>query len=82
MTAKKIAQVAMDVKRRRKDAQDSIVFAEKVLTECVNAFCAQSKSSLRQMARDLGISAPYLSDIRHGRRRVSDEVVARLGRLK
>jgi len=82
MTFAKIAMVASDLKKRRADANTSIEFAEKVLTDCVDTFCGQSKSSLRQMARDMGISAAYLSDIRRGNRKVSDAIVGKLGKLK
>lgn len=34
------------------------------------------------MARRMEISAPYLSDILNGRRKVSDNVIERLGRLR
>jgi transcriptional regulator with XRE-family HTH domain len=38
-----------------------------------------STSSLRQVAKDMGISAPYLSDILLGRRMISENVARVLG---
>jgi DNA-binding transcriptional regulator YiaG len=42
----------------------------------------QGERSLRQFASDLGISAPYLSDIYHGRRRPGKAVLSQLGLVK
>lgn len=82
MTLKKIAEVARDLKKRRYEAKESIGFAEKVLSGCVKSFCDQQHAGLRDMARRMEISAPYLSDILNGRRKVSDNVIERLGRLR
>ncbi len=78
MTLRKIATVAADLKGRR----DSVVFCEGVLQQCVSAFCDQYHGSLRDMAKRMGITVQYLSDIRHGRRKVSDSVVEKLGKLR
>ena len=39
----------------------------------------QGKRSLRQFARDLGISAPYLSDIYKGRRNPGPAILSQIG---
>lgn len=78
MTFKKIAECAADLKRRR----EAVTFCEGVLQQCVAAFCDQYHGSLRDMAGRMGITVQYLSDIRHGRRKVSDSVVEKLGKLR
>ena len=37
------------------------------------------QKSLRQLARELGVSPSYLSQIRHGKRRASDRVLSKSG---
>lgn len=78
MTLKKIALVAAELKAHR----SRVEFAEKVLQQTVAAFCEQYHGSGRDMARKMGITVQYLSDIRHGRRKVSDSVVEKLGKLR
>jgi len=36
------------------------------------------KKSLRQLARELGVSHSYLSQVRHGKRPASDKVVSKM----
>lgn len=38
--------------------------------------------SARQIARSMGYSAAYICDVRHGRRKISQQFVERLERLK
>ena len=53
---------------------------EEELVAAIEAHCNAGVLML-DLAKSLGVSAQYLSDIRHGRRRVSDAVAARLARL-
>lgn len=55
---------------------------EQRMQDAVARAAKEYPGSLRQMARDMGISVVYLSDICHRRRKVSDAVVEKLGRLK
>lgn len=52
------------------------------LTDAFRLWLAWSENSLRNIARKMELSPAYLSDIQHGKRKVSDEVVKRLERLK
>jgi transcriptional regulator with XRE-family HTH domain len=56
--------------------------AEAVLQKEVAMFCDTYRGSARDMARKLGVSVAYLCDIRHGRRKVSFNVVEKLRKLK
>lgn len=46
--------------------------------QLVRQMRGQNGYGLREFARLLGISAAYLSDIEHGRRRLSDDMACRL----
>jgi len=52
------------------------------LRACPMASCELQTGSLRSTAKQMGISAPYLSDIVNGRRHISDAVVKKLAKLK
>lgn len=56
--------------------------AELNLQQQVEQFISSSDSSLRDLAVGMGVSVAYLSDIRHGRRKVSDAIVEKIRRLK
>ena len=47
----------------------------------VSQLRARKKLSLRAMAKELGISAPYLSDIEWGRRKVSARVLDEISKI-
>jgi hypothetical protein len=55
---------------------------EDALQREVAAFCDTYRGSARDMAKKLGVSVAYLCDIRHGRRKVSFNVVEKLRKLK
>lgn len=78
MTAEKIAKLASELTVRR----EGVRYAEGVLRECVELFCNQSMGTATSMAHKLGVSIPYMSRIRHGKKGMSDKVVERLARLK
>lgn len=65
-----------------KAARTSAAFKEVELRMEMNQMCGVSRGAASDMAAQLDLSTQYLSDIRHGRRKFSDEVVDRLGRLK
>lgn len=58
----------------------SLVAWESALSWVTQQFL--SKLPVRVTAGKMGISAPYLSDVRAGRRKVSDEFVEKLRGLK
>ncbi len=78
MTAKVIASTADDIEKLRQD----IALLERVLQNQVKSFCEDYGTSQRDLARLLGISVQYLSDICHGRRKVSDAIVKKIRGLK
>lgn len=82
MTLQPISRHHAVLRQARIMCARQIALAEETLYRSVVAFLDSRPESLREMARVMGFSVAYLSDIRHGRRKVSDEVVERLGRLK
>ena len=80
MTIERIQKLGADTEAKRHQADLIVVAANKRLGEAVAQYLAEQSGSLRQMARELGVSAPYLHDIRMGRRKISlmflDKLVA------
>ncbi len=66
----------------RATAESEIAMKEQALSGAVWVFVSTHPDSLRGLARRMSISAPYLSDIANGRRKVSDEIIQKLGKLK
>lgn len=64
-----------------KEKRQMVVRAEMTLQKEVAEFLDWNRGSMRDMAKEMGISAQYLCDIRHGRRKVSDAVVEKLAKL-
>jgi transcriptional regulator with XRE-family HTH domain len=56
--------------------------AEKDLRKAIVAVLGAERGSANAIARRVGISAAYLSDIRNGRRKISDAILAKLAKLK
>lgn len=65
-----------------KSARSNLSAQEDILCQEVRKFLEAEESSLRDMAAKMDVSVAYLSDIRHGRRKVSDAIVQKLRGLK
>lgn len=77
MAFETIRALARSVKLDRANADVS----ESKLRLELDQECSQHGAAIT-LAGKLHIKPQYLSDIRHGRRRVSDQVIEKLGRLK
>jgi len=53
----------------------------KTLAQRIRELREEKDLSLRELARKLGVSAPFLSDVELGRRNPSDKVLARLAQV-
>lgn len=62
--------------------QDKTVTAKEEFRRRLVVFCDETKGAESKLADMIDVSAQYLNDVRHRRRKVSDALVARLGRLK
>ncbi len=86
MTDKQLAAAAVQrahkgLEDAKKIAEQSVSRAAEYLTSCIVDYFGFYEGSLRSMAKDMGISAPYLSDILNGNRGVSDAFMEKLGAL-
>ncbi len=53
-----------------------------VLQDSFKAFVADYPGSLREIARRTELSVAFLSDVMHGRRKVSDALIEKLAKLR
>lgn len=67
---------------KAKAARTEAARAESALSVQMAEYIGSIHGSGRDLARDLGFSAAYVCDVRHGRRRVSDEFLRRLVALQ
>lgn len=51
---------------------------ERQLQRLVGSMVSSNENGLRDWARKMGISAQYACDIRHGRRKISSAMIARI----
>ena len=73
-----------DIRKRLAIVSKIRAVAEKNERSCgvlVKQLRLRKKLSLRAMAKELGISAPYLSDIEWGRRKVSARVLDEISKI-
>lgn len=77
--------VTFDTVRKAADElnwkRDAVVAAERKLQEAVSQFLMFREGSMRSLAKEVGLTAAYLCDIIHGRRKVSAEVLKKLEAL-
>jgi transcriptional regulator with XRE-family HTH domain len=66
--------VARDLQRARHHTRDMEIALQAAVAQALS----EEHGSGRELSRRLGISAAYLCDIRHGRRKVSDAFLERL----
>jgi hypothetical protein len=66
--------------KRVSDARTRLMAEERRLTLAVWRFL-QPRGSMRNTAKELGITPQYLCDIAHGRRKVSEAIVGKLMEL-
>lgn len=78
MVLNAIKDSALKLRALRASVED----AESNLQTLVVAALRQHKGSTRELASKMKISAGYLHDLRHGRRKVSEEILTRLEWLK
>ena len=78
MTTDRIKQAAAVLHLRKA----AVASAEEGLQREVAAFCSTYNGSARDMAKAIGVSVQYLCDIRHGRRKVSSNVVEKLRNMQ
>lgn len=64
------------------DAHKVVATKETLLWSAVCGYLDQTEAGARDLARQLGFSAQYICDIRHGRRKISEEFVKRLKKLE
>ncbi len=72
-----MASLARVLDSRRKAVEE----IERLMQEAFSLACGDYPGSLRAMAKEMDLTPAYLSDLRHGRRKVSDVVVKKLGRV-
>ena len=63
---------------RLKECRDSAAVWERQLQRLLGEHISAHENGLRDWARQMGISAQYACDIRHGRRKISDAMVAKI----
>lgn len=77
--------VTFDTVRKAADElnwkRDAVVAAERKLQSAVSQFLMFREGSIRSLAKEVGLTAAYLCDIIHGRRKVSAEVMKKLESL-
>lgn len=78
MDLRTISNAARNLEWRR----GLVTAAERELHRQVVLFCSSYHGSMRDVSARMGISQQYLSDVRHGRRKFSDRLVEKLGKLK
>jgi hypothetical protein len=77
MTHERIKTAAVHLRSQRKQEAS----AEKVLAYQVSEFCNKNPGNMVGLAATLEISTAYMSDIRHGKRKLSDALVNKMARL-
>jgi hypothetical protein len=83
MTVPTVKRAQSDLKHVRIECAASISAHERTLQNAVIRYLdTLAPGKVREIARAMGFSAAYICDVRHGRRKVSEEFVSRLGRVK
>jgi len=78
MTLARIDKARRELDNRRV----GVIMMEQLLQGEVRRFLLARDTSLRETAKSMGFTVAYVSDIIHGRRKVSDAVIEAIRRLK
>lgn len=73
ITPKDARNIAIQLQRSRRQS-DAL---EEKLQKAIAEFLSD-RSRAAEWAREIGVTPQYLSDIRHGRRKISDAVLAKI----
>ena len=72
-----IRRAALSLRAKRSAA----LRAESKLVDTLKIFCDQTSGNMVGLAGHLGISTPYMSDVRRGKRNVSEQLIDKMVKL-
>lgn len=76
-TLSRVHALATRAHRRRVEVD----LAEGDLLRCVQEYLADNRGGVREIARKMEFSPAYISDVQHGRRKISATFIERLCKL-